>query len=243
MLTDQEITEIVSQITYKPGWTIHVGTDQKGVYCQVGVEEWTEAALDAQHRDGTRQAWKGGKRYFSPYMCRQEVVGLVYGLLEAAEKHEMKEWFRYRGASIYNPHLDPDALVALAKKGSSFNVRENAMTLEEPDLVQPVAQEPYPDVRLTAERLMSAAGNLYRVVLTCGAHPEQYTVKDKKSSIMGYLRLRHGHFVARYVLPNGDWEEPCYEAATEGIGGFEDHERGEHLTKAIAALNERHTRV
>ncbi|KVK62672.1 hypothetical protein L905_19065 [Agrobacterium sp. TS43] len=64
-------------------------------------------------------------------MCRQEVVGVVFGLIKDAELHETHEWFRYRGASIYNPHLDPDALVNLARKASSFVTRDNAMTMTE----------------------------------------------------------------------------------------------------------------
>ncbi len=46
--------------------------------------------------------------------------------------HEVREWFRYRGASIFNPHLDPDVLADVAKKKASFCVRENAMSMEEP---------------------------------------------------------------------------------------------------------------
>ena len=64
-------------------------------------------------------------------MCRQEVVGVVFSAIEKAELHEMREFFRYRGASIYNPHIDPDVLVAVAKKASSFNMRENAMSMTE----------------------------------------------------------------------------------------------------------------
>lgn len=39
----------------------------------------------------------------------------------------------YRGASIYNPHLDPDVLAHVATRGSSFIQRENSMTMEEND--------------------------------------------------------------------------------------------------------------
>lgn len=44
---------------------------------------------------------------------------------------EMREFFRYRGASIYNPHIDPDVLVDVARKASSFNMRDNAMSMTE----------------------------------------------------------------------------------------------------------------
>ena len=64
-------------------------------------------------------------------MCRQEIVAAVYGAIEKAELHEIREFFRYKGASIFNPHLDPDVLAEVAKKKSSFNVRENAMSMIE----------------------------------------------------------------------------------------------------------------
>ena len=80
---------------------------------------------------GERNAWKSGKTYLSTYMCRQEIVSAVYGAIERAELHEVREWFRYDGVSIFNPHLDPDVLAAIARKKSSFNVRQNAMTMVE----------------------------------------------------------------------------------------------------------------
>lgn len=131
-LSSAEMVEIINAVTYKPGWTIYASVEDDGRVCgQVGVDETTEAALEAQKRDGTREPWKSGKKFISTWACRQEVVGAVFATIQDAESHEMREWFRYRGAAIYNPHLDPDVLVAIARKASSFNVRENAMTLEE----------------------------------------------------------------------------------------------------------------
>ncbi|AHC30564.1 hypothetical protein CC53_gp147 [Rhizobium phage vB_RleS_L338C] len=113
-MTNEEILEIISQVTYKPGWKVLFGidgedTDNPRAFAQISVDGTTEASLDACARDGTRTPWKGSKRFFSPYMCRQEIVGACFGLIQDAESHEMREWFRYRGASIYNPHLDPEA--------------------------------------------------------------------------------------------------------------------------------------
>jgi hypothetical protein len=64
-------------------------------------------------------------------MCRQEVIAAVYGAIEKAELHEVREFFRYKGASIFNPHLDPDVLAEVARKRSSFNLMENAMSMDE----------------------------------------------------------------------------------------------------------------
>ncbi|UIY29167.1 hypothetical protein LZK73_21785 [Neorhizobium galegae] len=126
-----EMAAIVGSITYKPGWSFLFGVDTERPYIQVEVDERSDASLDSVARDGTRTPWKSGKRYLSLHMCRQEVVGACFDLIKSAELHETHEWFRYRGASIYNPHLDPDVLVEVAKRKSSFVTRSNAMSMEE----------------------------------------------------------------------------------------------------------------
>lgn len=134
-MTNEEMFKIVDAVTYKRGW--HVGffavaaDPSERPYVQLSVSEESDASLDSVKRDGSRTPWKSGKRYLSPHMCRQEIVGVVFGLIKDAEMHEVHEWFRYKGASIYNPHLDPDALASLARKASSFVTRENAMSMEE----------------------------------------------------------------------------------------------------------------
>ena len=131
MLTTSAIRQIVECITYKPGWTLLLNQDRRGVYVQASVSVESDATLDPTRRSSERLPWKSGKRYLSPHMCRQEIVGAVYGLFQDAEIHEMREWFRYRGASIYNPHLDPDVLVEVARRRSSFCLRDNAMSMVE----------------------------------------------------------------------------------------------------------------
>lgn len=130
-MTPLEIIGIVNEISYKPGWSIIVAEEAPFVTVQIDVSAQTEAALDSTKTDGTRTPWRSGKKYLSTAMCRQEIVGACFGMISDAESHEMREWFRYRGASIYNPHLDPDSLVSVARKASSFNIRDNAMTMVE----------------------------------------------------------------------------------------------------------------
>ena len=132
-MAPEELLELVRSISYKPGWTInlHLWDDPTKSYIQLSVDETSDASLDSSKRDGTRTPWKSAKRYLSKHMCKQEVVGAVFGLIKDAELHEVHEWFRYRGASIFNPHLDPDVLASVARKASSFVVRENAMTMTE----------------------------------------------------------------------------------------------------------------
>lgn len=134
MLEIEDIGLIINSITYKPGWSIQFNRGKElnsafdRPYVQLSVYTESDATLDSVSRDGTRVPWKSGKRFLSQHMCRQEIVGTIFDLIKSAEMHEVHEWFRYKGASIYNPHLDPDVLVTIAKKKSSFNVREDSMT-------------------------------------------------------------------------------------------------------------------
>ncbi|MBT1154398.1 hypothetical protein J1C56_02210 [Aminobacter anthyllidis] len=131
MTSFAEISQIVRSITYKPGWCFHLGAEAGRVFIQVAVNTLSDLTMDPTGKSEDRTPWKSGKRYLSPHMCRQEIVGAVFGLIKDAELHEVHEWFRYKGASIYNPHLDPDVLVEVARRRSSFNVRENAMSMVE----------------------------------------------------------------------------------------------------------------
>ncbi|QIG68290.1 hypothetical protein EVB57_013 [Rhizobium phage RHph_Y1_20] len=132
MLTIGQIEELVGSCSYKPGWTVHLHGDGDRPYIQIEVSVEAEASMEsAGPTKGRRSSWNGSKVYLSQHMCRQEIVSAVYGAIERAELHEIREWFRYRGASIFNPHLDPDVLAEVARKKSSFNVRANAMSMDE----------------------------------------------------------------------------------------------------------------
>lgn len=72
----------------------------------------------------------------------------------------------------------------------------------------------------------------FELVQTCGACPEQYDV-FKDGEQVGYLRLRHGRFSARF--PNSCGEE-VYTANPKGDGIFQEDERMFYLTLAINAI-------
>lgn len=125
-----EFQETINTITYKPGWYFRTGVEEGRMWVQVGVTEEAEISFDPIA--GKKVPWRGAKLFLSEHMCRNEIVSTVFHAIERAELHEVREWFRYKGRSIFNPHLDPDALAELAGKAKNFNVRTNAMTMEEP---------------------------------------------------------------------------------------------------------------
>jgi hypothetical protein len=123
--------KIIDSITYKPGWYIRTGVEEGRMWLQVGVTEEAEISFDLVA--GKKMPWCGAKHFLSEHMCRNEIVSTAFHAIERAELHELREWFRYRGTSIFNPHLDPDALVEVARYAKNFNTRENAMTMQEGD--------------------------------------------------------------------------------------------------------------
>ena len=117
-----ERAELVASLcTYKQDWNVPACSSNTGVYFQLVVKNQTCS------QTGSTTEWKSGKRYLSEWMTTQEMVGVIFALIKDAEMHELHEWFRYKGASIYNPHLSPDALAELASKKESFETRPDSM--------------------------------------------------------------------------------------------------------------------
>jgi hypothetical protein len=77
--------------------------------------------------------------------------------------------------------------------------------------------------------------------LVCGGNacPEQYDV-FKNTVLVGYLRLRHGHFTVEVPDVGG---ECIYDAFPTGDGSFYDDERMMYLEKAIEAIDNARSRT
>ena len=67
---------------------------------------------------------------------------------------------------------------------------------------------------------------------TCGACPEQYDAY-RNDKLVGYFRLRHGHFTVNAYGPSGPL---VYEASPYGDGLFEYDEREGYLNEGCQAL-------
>lgn len=70
--------------------------------------------------------------------------------------------------------------------------------------------------------------NDIRLTQTCEAYPEQYDALQG-DEMVGYLRLRHGHFTIRCPDALG---KIVYEAYPIGDGAFDDDERDNYLKAA-----------
>lgn len=115
MLTTVQIREIVSNCKFED-WLLEVKMDGDRPYLQVHVLNGKDSET------GLPMEWTGRKWMLSPHMVPNEVVTTAFKAVMTAMEHEIRESFRYKGVAIYNPHLDPDALVDFVS--NSANIQE-----------------------------------------------------------------------------------------------------------------------
>jgi hypothetical protein len=106
-MTFYQLHDIVAEVSYKPGWWVSTGFMNDGFYLQ-----WRFQAPDHTALVLDEQEWGGRKWYVSPHATRSEVVQTLLKAALAAEEHEAREQFRYKGVAIFGPHHDVEALVA-----------------------------------------------------------------------------------------------------------------------------------
>jgi hypothetical protein len=93
-VTENELEALVSDITYKPGYTLV----RDGMTLR-----WEIDAPDAYHRF---DAVKVVNQWFTIHSDDSKAAALrmIFAFLAYHEDHEMREFFKYRGKSPYNPH-------------------------------------------------------------------------------------------------------------------------------------------
>lgn len=103
---------VLEQISYKKGWTVAAwdgGDEEADYYLQVAV------STGACNTTGRPHNWTGRKWRLSPHMTRSEIVQTALMAVLAAEEHEARELFKYRGESIFDPHYDVEKLWELRR--------------------------------------------------------------------------------------------------------------------------------
>lgn len=65
------------------------------------------------------------RRWFiSPHMTDSEIVRTAFKCIITSMEHRAREWFTYRGRSIFGPHFDVEALYRVCEQKESFDHRE-----------------------------------------------------------------------------------------------------------------------
>jgi len=109
-----QVQLLMGQVTYRPdSYRFIVAIDAADPEGRVYVQ------LEHERPDaftGEPGVGRGGKSYLSPHMTPSEVIRRALGLALAYEEHEVREFFQYRGKRVFGPHIDVEALVAVADK-------------------------------------------------------------------------------------------------------------------------------
>ena len=113
MLTADDIEQLSGAIELPDGlvlrwvWSQHYDDDVKP----------SEAYLQVLDPDLPVAFQAGRKWRLSHYMTRSEVVQTAMAALMAWYEHEAREGFKYKGLSVFSPHLDVEALHEIVSAG------------------------------------------------------------------------------------------------------------------------------
>lgn len=103
--TFEDVQQILANVAYKQGWHLRVIEKRSDVVlCQ-----WLFSAPDIN--DGGIPVLQSCRKWFvSLYSTDSEVIRTAYLAVVQAEMHELNENFTYKGARLFDPHTDLDAL-------------------------------------------------------------------------------------------------------------------------------------
>lgn len=107
MKTFNELVLLLEKVSYKQGWELVVGRTMERPYLQ-----W--CFFGPCSVTGEPQRHYCRKWFLSYHMTDGEVVQTAFGAALQAEEHECREFFKYDGKVIMNPHLSLEALVSRA---------------------------------------------------------------------------------------------------------------------------------
>lgn len=104
-----------------PPYTIAIVLSGQDIYLQVSAMLPDNTAQGAAPPVVLEQ--KGRKWRLSVHMTRSEVVQTALKACLAFEEHELRERFKYRGRSIFDPHYDVDLLHSLRGQVDALDER------------------------------------------------------------------------------------------------------------------------
>jgi hypothetical protein len=113
-MTKEDLVGILTTVSYKDNFSFYVGED----YIQ--LHEQTEC-----NRSGKPYLSKGRKWKWSQFMTKSEVVTTCMKAVLQYEEHEARENFKYKGLSIFDPHMDVEKLYELRMRSDFDDVRED----------------------------------------------------------------------------------------------------------------------
>jgi hypothetical protein len=104
---ETRLRETIAELSYKD-WQFRVGKDGIGLWFLQVVATSFDVLTDEPLR------WSGRKWRMSMHMTKSEIVQTALKAVLAAEEHEAREHFMFRGRAIFGPHLSIEGLWLLA---------------------------------------------------------------------------------------------------------------------------------
>ena len=102
MFTAFQMQEIFNEIKFR-NWQYKIGNDNGRNYLQIQCPE-------RDNFTGQFLTWSGRKWFLSRHMTKSELVQTALKATLTAMEHEVREQFKYKGRSIFDPHYDVDKL-------------------------------------------------------------------------------------------------------------------------------------
>jgi hypothetical protein len=101
----QHIQNLLKEISYKEGWSILTTNRATPDSLQEFILiYWKFDAPDV--KTGLIETWTSRKYYISPYMSDSEIIQTAFLAAKVAEEHEILEAFKYKGKTLFSPHMD-----------------------------------------------------------------------------------------------------------------------------------------
>lgn len=116
MRTLESIKELVNHIKFKD-WTFRVEDKNGCPFLQV-------IFMDKCSVSGKEEPQHCRKWTLSYHMVDCEVIRTAFKAVQTAMEHEVQEQFTYKGARIFNPHLNLDSLVDVALNKKNIQIRK-----------------------------------------------------------------------------------------------------------------------
>lgn len=117
MKTEWQFQDVISRISY-PGFK-YVLRHDGNFYLQIECDGKCNVT-------GEDLSWSSRKWRLSIHMTDSEVVQTAFMATMAAIEHEAREAFKYKGASVYDPHYDVEHLYALRVSGAALSEHKAA---------------------------------------------------------------------------------------------------------------------
>ena len=117
----ERLETLIDNITMPNNWELFFdGDENEEYYLQVKCKGICNST-------GKQFNWSGRKWRLSKHMTDGEIVQTALLACLSASEHEIREQFKYKGESIFDPHYDIEQLVELRKSPNSIKERVNGI--------------------------------------------------------------------------------------------------------------------